>query len=155
LYMVQNGTGYTLSATASGVTSGQSNAFDVRDAWKAVNNGVFGGDLTSLVVAPEPTAKLYAGFNGLQNALFKSTDAGASWTGPTTAIGNMLSAAADPFVPTTAYHSGNQGVWKTTDGGGTWTLVSGGTPVAITNAVVWSMTVYDDGVSNVVYAGGS
>lgn len=30
--------------------------------------------------------------------------------------------------PRTAYHSGYNGIWKTTDGGATWTLASNGIP---------------------------
>src|SRR5439155_11748811 len=42
------------------------------------SNGPYGGSVSVLVVDPQTPSTLYAGANG--NGIYKSTDAGASWT---------------------------------------------------------------------------
>jgi len=72
---------------------------------------------------------LYAGGNsGTWEALLcKSTNGGASWTDITKGIrGTILDLAVDPVSPRTVYGVTWGYVWKSQDGGGSWTGTSAG-----------------------------
>ncbi|HEU4990073.1 MAG TPA: hypothetical protein VFT41_09850 [Gemmatimonadaceae bacterium] len=116
--------------------------------WKSTNHGttwtpVFDHEATStfgvLAIAPSDPQVLWAGTgeqNNRQssswgNGVYRSTDGGATWThlglDSTRAIGRIV---VDPRDPNTAYvaalgnlwkASPERGVYKTTDGGRTWT----------------------------------
>ena len=116
--------------------------------WKSTNHGttwtpIFDHEATSafgvIAIAPSDPQVLWAG-TGEQNnrqssswgdGVYRSTDAGASWThvglDDTRAIGRIV---VDPHDPEVAYvaalgnlwkASGDRGVYRTADGGRTWT----------------------------------
>jgi uncharacterized repeat protein (TIGR01451 family) len=125
---------------------GSNGAFKTTDGgatWAAVDTGlVFPGtatpvDVRTLAIDPTTTgttATLYAG--GFEGA-FKTTNGGATWTSlnagfpltnglPTTP--EITSIVVDPLNPSTVY-AGVEfpgGVFKSSDGGATWTAVSNG-----------------------------
>jgi hypothetical protein len=81
----------------------------------------------------------FAGGTGI----FKTTDGGAHWTNTTAALNDQFDpysdVVIDPANPGTvymaigdhfgdAYHTGGNGVYKSTDGGATWTKLGGGLP---------------------------
>jgi photosystem II stability/assembly factor-like uncharacterized protein len=78
-----------------------------------------------------PSTLYAAGSVGLkppQAKLVKSTDRGATWTAieqdlPGTGV---WSVGIDPAAPSTLYVGTDSGVYKSTDGGGSWTLLSRG-----------------------------
>ena len=84
----------------------------------------------SMAIGPQGSNTLY-GANS--SGIFKSTDAGLSWT----KTGSGLSSGAgfffnviDPQDPRTLYASGFDGLFKTTDGGANWTLLNSGLSTA-------------------------
>lgn len=92
--------------------------------------------------------------------VYKSTDSGATW-----ALSNgvlmAMDLVIDPSVPNTVYASHGQlgvpddtqaGIWRTTDGGTSWTRLGGGLPT--TNFGRTALTAYESGAGpTVVYAG--
>src|SRR2546430_15022419 len=64
------------------------------------SNGPYGGSVSVLVVDPQTPSTLYAGANG--NGIYKSTDAGASWTN-VLSYARVEALAIDPQTPTTLY----------------------------------------------------
>jgi hypothetical protein len=110
-------------------------------------------DPNTVYVASSAAVVNGAGFGGKNVGVWKSTDGGATWTDTTAAIPNInrtwddfSALALDPGDPThqTLYTtvsspSGNfvgfsagAGVYKTTNGGGSWTLLGGGMPSGVT-----------------------
>ena len=76
--------------------------------------------------------------SGWGNGVFKTTDGGQTWQNVGLAdTGHIAEIALHPDDPNIAYvaspghlwgYSGNRGLFKTTDGGQTWTKLSGGLP---------------------------
>ncbi len=61
-------------------------------------------------------------------ALLRSDDGGATWTDVTAGLPAVtsLALAVDPGDPHTVYAGTSEGIWKSTDGGGTWALAGSG-----------------------------
>src|SRR5262249_28056179 len=84
----------------------------------------------SLAIDPHGSNTLYAGtFKGI----FKSTDAGTSWTATTSESSTVL--GIDPQYPSTVYASGAGGLLKTTDGGANWSTLNSGLSTAVINSL--------------------
>jgi photosystem II stability/assembly factor-like uncharacterized protein len=142
---------------------------DAAATWEAANAGLPNEPPLSFTfvsaLAFEPTAPgtLYAAAWGLSSGVvsfgvFKSTDAANSWqrinTGlPDSPHVNVL--AIDPIIPGTVYAgattvcasgSCSDGVFKSTDGGGSWRAVGAGLPATSINALaidpIRSSTLY-------------
>jgi photosystem II stability/assembly factor-like uncharacterized protein len=115
-------------------------------SWFAV--GPEGGTVFALAVDPAVPATLYAGTDG--GGVWKSSDAGASWsvTGP--GIGNLqtLALAIDPQTPSTLYAGTVAGAFKSNDGGASWTAVNNG----LTEPVILQLAI-DPLHSATLYAG--
>jgi len=62
--------------------------------------------------------------------LYSSSTQGSTWGSATTGLGtaSVLSLAADPGTPGTAYAGTSHGVFKTTNSGGSWATASSGLP---------------------------
>ncbi len=99
------------------------------DRW--TSTGPYGGNVPILVADPKTSGTLYAAAAN-SGGIYKSTDGGASWAAASTGIGdrNIAALAIDPVTPTTLYASstdfglsdfGLSGVFKSTDGGQSWT----------------------------------
>jgi uncharacterized repeat protein (TIGR01451 family) len=125
----------------------------------------------AIAVAPSNPAVVYAGTGEANNSgdsnsghgVLVSTDAGATWT-LSTAGGAfdrraVSEIAVDPTNPNIAYAAiaaglsvnslgGNSGIWKTTDGGATWS----NTTTAITSIYPWSSVRSDPTNPSVLYA---
>jgi photosystem II stability/assembly factor-like uncharacterized protein len=96
-------------------------------AWERL--GIGQGDPVIRVHPRDPGTILGANF-----ALWKSTDQGANWTrvgGPQiTTGGGFRDLEMDPQDPRIIYGAlGNQGIAKSTDGGGTWAFKNSGLPI--------------------------
>lgn len=134
--------------------------------WKTIDNGVhwfllndYFGSLASGDIAIEPggsnilyygTGELnYSGDSHYGDGIYKSFDAGSSWTRivSSSVVGSYISnIVIDPNVPTanTLYCSSNLGVFKSVDGGTSWTNTLG------INTTSLNM---DRNNSNIIYAG--
>jgi hypothetical protein len=99
------GMGYTLVASATGLTSATSMPFNVRPvAFNAVSTGLFGGQVTSIAVGKAPVggpASVWATTNA---GTFKSTNNGATWSPAGFGLGSPGGTVyADPKTAGTAY----------------------------------------------------
>jgi hypothetical protein len=104
-------------------------------SWQPLGPGNAGGRTRALVIRPDDPNTMYAGTVG--GGVWKTTDGGQSWTPLTDLLPSISisSLAMDPTAPDTLYAgtgelytSANRGdsirgagVFKTTDGGATWT----------------------------------
>ena len=116
--------------------------------WTAINNGLLASgfvttnfaqnlSIWALAIDPLTPTTLYA---GTDDGLFKSTDGGGNWSfltmtvsGAVVVEGSVDTLAIDPTTPTTIYAgclAVTGGLFKSTDGGATWTAVSSGLPGA-------------------------
>jgi photosystem II stability/assembly factor-like uncharacterized protein len=121
-------------------------------------HGPDGGNVFALAIDPANSKIVYAG--GWGN-VFKSTNAGGSWTNVTTQPWARVTALAiDPSRPETVYagtDGTDRGIAKTVDGGRHWQMVNGGL-FDRTNTFPWrgegivSSLVVDAGDPSIVYA---
>jgi hypothetical protein len=112
--------------------------------WTTVNTGLPSSYLSAqnLVIDPQTPTTLYAGTFG--EGVFQSTDGGGTWTAVNTGLStyppgtgsypNVQALAIDPQTPITPYLGlgGGHGIYKSTDGAGSWSLAStglGGGPI--------------------------
>src|ERR1700730_6819916 len=126
----------------------------------------------AIAVAPTNPLVIYAGTGEANNSgdsnyglgILTSTDGGANWTlrtGPSNAFSRLTTSqiAVDPTNSSIAYAAmadlgangvfgSNTGIWKTTDGGATWT----NTTTTITSLFPWSAVVIDPNNSQNLYA---
>jgi uncharacterized protein (TIGR03437 family) len=105
-------------------------------AWTPLGPGNIGGRTRALVIHPTSPNVMYAA--GVAGGVWKTTSAGASWTPVTDLIANLTvsSLAMDPKNPEVLYAGTGEGyfnydfvrgagIFKTTDGGATWTRLPG------------------------------
>ena len=88
-----------------------------------------GGDVRALAIDPITPRTLYAGTYG--GGVFKSTDAGATWSAANTGLDStgVTALAIDPNTPSTLYAGTGGGVFKSTDAGATWGAATPGCPL--------------------------
>ncbi len=131
------------------VTAGASNAMA---GWRAT--GPYGGDAELVRAVPQVRDRVIAGaHNGL---MFVSNDGAASWKSisfPAQFSGNLHALEVDPRSPDTWFagvesnNSWSAGVYKTTDGGASWTSLP-----EMKGISVWSLAIWP-GDPNVMAAG--
>ena len=106
------------------------------DSWTPL--GLDGGWVFSLAASPAKPGLLYAGC--LESGVSHSTDGGATWAAPSGSLdfGLVFDVIADPHTPSTVYVMAthtfdlDNGLWKSTDAGETWTeLTVPGTVLAL------------------------
>jgi photosystem II stability/assembly factor-like uncharacterized protein len=133
---------------------------DLRCAgFKSINSGVnwtcmpgLGAVVQDIAIAPSAPATVYAATGTL--GMRKSVDRGATWTSIDRGLANVavLALAVDPRNPATVYASAQSAVYKTTDGGESWTNMSAGLPVVPGKQLVFFTSVaVDPGDSRTVY----
>ena len=120
-----DGTGYTLTASATDVAGDTSAPFDItKPAWGRTNDTIFGGTISCFAIATGAgQGTIYLGTE--LSGMFKSTDGGGSWksinSGLTTP--RIKSCAVDAADATRVYAGTDTGVFRSTDGGTSWTRV--------------------------------
>ncbi|MBP7960970.1 MAG: tandem-95 repeat protein [Caldilineaceae bacterium] len=158
-----------LTAVLLWVGAGASTAKTDASAW--TTNGPAGATVWSMVMDPNNTSNVYA---GTSNGVFKSTDAGGSWsaTSITGFSGNPVFVAIDLVTPSTLYASREGDLYKSTDSGANWSTMTGpeptyhraiavdpSTPTTLYVGIRGGSSVYksmDGGVTwSAVYPGGS
>lgn len=136
----------TLNYTGQGVLK----STDGGSTWTLLNaNGKFTGrKIATIVVNPTNPDLVYAaitgpGVNGNvgNTGIWRSTDGGLTWINTTASINQgdaYSSLVMDPANPQVLYAgigspfgSASNGVYKTTDGGNTWSLLGGGIPAGV------------------------
>jgi photosystem II stability/assembly factor-like uncharacterized protein len=100
-------------------------------AWEWLGPGNIGGRTRAIVIDPTNTQVLYAA--GVTGGVWKSTNGGARWTPLTDLLPNLTVSclAMDPRDPAILYagtgevsnYFGGDGIFKTTDGGASWTAL--------------------------------
>jgi photosystem II stability/assembly factor-like uncharacterized protein len=100
--------------------------------WTSISDGLQNAYVHSLAISPSNPSILYAGGGA---GLFKSEDAGGHWTSVGEGLGQLVTGLAiDPGRPTTVYaasrtdYSRDFGVFRTADGGATWSPFNNGRP---------------------------
>ena len=98
-------------------------------SWNAIDNGLGGSAVGSIVIDPMTPQTIYAAAEGVQNGVFKSTDGGDSWTKVTEGDENANVLAISPSMPQTIYASISQfGLQKSMNWGKSWTPINNGLP---------------------------
>ncbi|MEN3334194.1 MAG: hypothetical protein V7641_3559 [Blastocatellia bacterium] len=107
--------------------------------WMAANTGFNqGASINVLAIDPISTSTIYAGHS--YNGLYKSTNGGTNWS-PTTLTGTAITALTiDPSNPSTIYAGTGNGLFKSTDAGGSWHGANTGLANRSVNAVAISPT---------------
>jgi len=135
------------------VSNGVLKSTDGGVSW-AVTPLVFsqGKTVASLAIDPVNPTTLYAGSAGIGGGVFKTLYRGQSWA--QFLSNSILSVSLDPLSPAVVYAGSATGdIYKSTDGGQTWSSVRTGIADASgTPALVESLAV-DPTVSTTVYAG--
>jgi photosystem II stability/assembly factor-like uncharacterized protein len=101
--------------------------------------GLEGGSITAFAASPSSTSRMYAGSWG--GGVFRSNDAGLSWTEANGGLGNLYiqSLAVDPKNAEVIYAGTYRfGVFKSLDGGATWAPASSGLNAS---AIVYDLVV--------------
>jgi photosystem II stability/assembly factor-like uncharacterized protein len=120
-------------SNASVVYLGLSFAFfksvDGGNNWTAINSTPLSfSSVLSIVFDPTTPATVYV---GTSNGVFKSTDSGNTWITQNnfgiSGTPNVRALAIDPTAPLTLYAgTSNNGLFKSTNGGGVWTAMNNG-----------------------------
>ena len=126
--------------------------------WETQGPGNAGARVNAVLVHPNDPSTIYLGYSG--GGIFKTTDNGNSWNPifddqPYLAIGDMAFHPNDPetiFVGTgdpsiTGYPFIGNGIYKTTDGGITWTNLG------LSETFIVSKIIIDPTNPDIIYAG--
>ena len=118
---------------------------DLGATWTMSRTGLPNSPVNVLLTIPGVADLVYAGTN---NGLFRSTDAGATWTA-TPLNKQVRTLVCDPLHPASMFAGTyNDGVHTSTDGGSTWTPMNTG----LTCNKVLSLALRP-GAENTIYAG--
>lgn len=121
---VYAGFGLSSSAEVVKTTNGGS-------SWRTASTGLQCSLVGSLAIDPSTPTTLYAACSGSGGSgLFKSTDAAGTWRRLETGLTESLfsSVVVDPVASQTVYAAGRGKVFKSVNGGDTWSLASDGLP---------------------------
>lgn len=117
----------------AGTDSGVFKTVDGGRLWTRANAGITTLAVAAVVVDPRATATVFAAGNG---GVFRSNDGGATWSSLNQGLGNfnIRAFAIDPAVSTTIYAGAFStvvfggsfpgGIYKSTNGGATWTWMT-------------------------------
>jgi photosystem II stability/assembly factor-like uncharacterized protein len=108
-------------------------------SWSAVNSGLpSNAVIIALTVDPTNGQTAYAGLQSGTSIIYKTTNGGASWSASSTGLPTALtgetyyigfSIVVDPSNSQIVYTAfDNSGVYKSTDGGATWSVLNAGLP---------------------------
>ena len=99
----------------AGTADGVYKSLDGAASWKPANDGLAGEQIYALALTP---AALFAGFD---RGVAKSVNGGVSWQFSRLGLGESIhTLAADPSRPAVLYGASVDHLWKSADGGGSW-----------------------------------
>jgi hypothetical protein len=140
---VYQGNPLIIYAAAAGPGGGILKSTNGGQSWTLLGSSVFDQvAFGSLVVDPDNSNTLYVtvlyGPNSNSGGVYKSTDGGVTWTNTTASIhtGWTSDIEMDPANPSVLYagltqdtvNPATNGLYESTNGGGTWTQLAGGRP---------------------------
>ena len=126
------GSGYTLTATATGLTAATSSAFDVTPpVWTPATKGISGANVNWVVFDPASGMRAYAATNDA--GVFKSSDGGASWVPANSGLlsRTVNAVAVDPFNAMRVLAATAAGMFVSNDAGATWAQANSGYSAAV------------------------
>lgn len=106
--------------------------------------------IQAIVIDPITPTTVYAGGNSSGGGVSKSIDGGVNWQPINNGLANsfVLSLAIDPLTPSTVYAGLNGGLFKSVNGGDSWTPLKTGFVSAIAIDPVTTSTIYISGGFN-------
>jgi photosystem II stability/assembly factor-like uncharacterized protein len=115
---------------AGGADGGLRRSTDGGDTWSTLSGLASGGYFQDLAFSPTSPSTLYAGGQFAAKVWFlRSTDAGADWDPIQQGLAaGINSIAVDPLHAETVYSVSGNVIYKTIDGGNTWTLIESPVP---------------------------
>lgn len=111
--------------------------------------GPEGAQIISAAIDPVNPDIVYAAAGYFTTKIFKTLNGGASWSPLITLEGSPGELAIDGSNTSTLYLTGGTGIYKSTDGGGTWIPINNG----LSELPISSIAINPQN-SNVLYAGG-
>lgn len=129
---------------------GVARSTDQGKSWSLINNGLASRDIWMLAVSPLDSSVLFAGSG--TGALFRSTDAGSNWISAGAGLDqtSIRAITFDRVHPAILYLATYTSIFKSTDGGLSWTRKSEGMPKG-----AWLNFVdVDAGAPETIYAAG-
>ena len=149
----------TPSTLYAGTVVGIYKSMNGGDTWTEMTTGLVNIEVTELVVDPSNPTIVYA---GTRNGMYKTTNSGGLWFPINDGVitgGTVISVVTiDPINPGILYAAqqfGSGHIFKTINGGGTWTVLTNGLPPGVVAAVavdpVTSSTLYLGTVGRGIY----
>ena len=125
------------------VAGGVFKSTDGGGSWTASSAGLPSSSIVALAIDPTNPNIIYAGGSGVH----KSTDGGLSWSSTPLTGGSIADIVIDPTNPATIYVGTSNGIFKSVNGGGSWTASNTGLTSAFT-----TMLAIDPVNPNILYA---
>lgn len=114
--------------------------------WSAADRGLSATSVRALVIGLAMPSTLYAGTDG---GVYKSTNGGGNWVNAGLISTDVSALVIDPVTPATLYAGSDRGgVYRSTDGAGSWSPVNTGQ----TQPQVIALAI-DPTTPNILYAG--
>lgn len=115
-------------------------------AWTTISGNISTNDLTYLFVAPSNGNILYAGTSG--GPVLRSSDGGVNWATMTSPGGGLQEIAIHPNNPDIIWavrsnYTAGAKVYKSINGGSTWTNISGNLPNLPVNCIIYQVGSQD------------
>jgi PKD repeat protein/photosystem II stability/assembly factor-like uncharacterized protein len=123
------------------------------DIYSSLPNGAGNADWLSVLHQDPVTANTY--YAGGRSQLYKTTNAGSSWTtlGSPSGNGNIVEFAIAPSNNQVIYALKSNGVSKSTNGGSSWTNISSGLPTSSQSPTYVTTSNTDANVVYVTFSG--
>ena len=105
-------------------------------SWRSTNSGITNSNISAIAVAPSESGVLYVGAYG--GGIAKSRDGGASWVPVNTGLSSddIGALAIDPTDPARVFAGAYGGIFRSTNGGASWSEVKAMPSMAICSLVM-------------------
>ncbi|MDD5543659.1 MAG: hypothetical protein PHX83_10845 [Acidobacteriia bacterium] len=106
-------------------------------SWNDITSGLPNRSVTHITVDPNTPSTSYVTFSGFSTAhVFKTSNSGSAWTDISGNLPDIPTNALliDPTNPNTLYVGTDIGIFRSTQGGGTWSSFNTGLPPVIVDA---------------------